>query len=125
MGFRDYWAAIRDRVDAGIDAWIPELANGLAHEQSLSIRRALKDGKRLRGTIVCLTCEALGGPIEEGIPRAVAIECIQAASLIHDDYVDKDTIRRHRPAIWTLEGCARPCCSRTSSSPRRLNRWRR
>jgi hypothetical protein len=34
----------------------------------------------------------------------VAIECIQAASLIHDDYVDADRIRRGRPALWTVAG---------------------
>jgi len=29
---------------------------------------------------------------------------LQAASLIHDDYVDQDRVRRDRPAIWTTEG---------------------
>jgi geranylgeranyl pyrophosphate synthase len=41
------------------------------------------------------------------IPRAVAIELIQAATLIHDDFVDQDTVRRNRPALWTQEGARR------------------
>jgi hypothetical protein len=47
---------------------------------------------------------ALGGRIEDAIPRVVAIECIHAASLIHDDYVDNDAVRRKRPAMWTVKG---------------------
>jgi hypothetical protein len=54
--------------------------------------------------LVCLVNQALGGKIAGALPRAVAIECIQAASLIHDDYVDNDVIRRKRPATWTVEG---------------------
>jgi len=37
----------------------------------------------------------------------VAIELIQMATLIHDDFVDQDTLRRNRPAAWTLEGARR------------------
>jgi len=48
--------------------------------------------------------DTLAGRIEDAILRAVAIECIQAASLVHDDYVDGDTRRRDRAATWTVEG---------------------
>ena len=41
------------------------------------------------------------------IPMAVAVELIQAASLIHDDFVDQDRYRRNSPALWTLEGARR------------------
>jgi hypothetical protein len=51
--------------------------------------------------------EALGGQLESTIPRAVAVELIQAATLIHDDFVDQDTLRRNKPAAWTLEGARR------------------
>ena len=34
----------------------------------------------------------------------MAIECVQAASLIHDDFIDGDTLRRDRPATWTVLG---------------------
>jgi hypothetical protein len=51
--------------------------------------------------------DALGGDPESAIPRAVAVELIQAATLIHDDFVDQDAFRRNRPAVWTLEGARR------------------
>ena len=45
--------------------------------------------------------------LSNSIPRAVVIEYIHAGTLIHDDYIDLDTVRRCRPAIWTLEGSIR------------------
>jgi hypothetical protein len=51
--------------------------------------------------------EVLGGTIESAAPRAVAVELIQAATLIHDDFVDPDRLRGIRPAAWTLEGARR------------------
>jgi geranylgeranyl pyrophosphate synthase len=46
--------------------------------------------------------EALGGSLEQALPHALAVELVQAASLVHDDFVDGDTMRRGRPATWTL-----------------------
>jgi len=46
----------------------------------------------------------LGGSVESAIPRAVAVEMIQAATLIHDDFIDLDRVRGDRPAVWTIEG---------------------
>jgi hypothetical protein len=37
----------------------------------------------------------------------VAVELIHAATLIHDDFVDQDRIRRRLPAVWTLAGARR------------------
>jgi hypothetical protein len=51
--------------------------------------------------------DTLGGVLESAIPRAVAVELIQTATLIHDDFVDQDTARRNRPAAWTLAGARR------------------
>ncbi len=105
--FLEYWSFVKPHLDEGCRQWIPELSRDLPLEQRESIYQTLEAGKRIRGCLVCLISEALVGKIEDAIPRAVAIECIQAASLIHDDYVDQDHIRRYRPATWTLEGSRR------------------
>lgn len=102
--FPAYWRAIKARLDRELARSIPGLFGDLAAGEIGAIRKILADGKRIRGCLVCLVSEALGGRIEDAIPRAVAIECVQAASLIHDDYVDQDTRRRNRPATWTVEG---------------------
>jgi len=62
------------------------------------------DGKCARGGLVMLVCEALGGQRRDALPRAVLIECVQAATLVHDDVVDGDAIRRGQPALWTALG---------------------
>ncbi|UCE11796.1 MAG: polyprenyl synthetase family protein [Candidatus Thorarchaeota archaeon] len=51
-------------------------------------------GKRLRSLLVVLSCEAVEGKIEDALPFAIATEFVQTASLIHDDIIDDDAVRR-------------------------------
>ena len=76
-------------------------------KQKTDLLETVGMGKKIRGCLSCLVNDALGGEPEGAIPGAVAIELIQAATLIHDDFVDQDTTRRSRPAAWTLEGARR------------------
>jgi geranylgeranyl diphosphate synthase type I len=61
-------------------------------------------GKALRPSITLLSAEAVGGPPEAAVPGAVALELIHNFSLIHDDLMDGDRERRHRPTVWALFG---------------------
>jgi geranylgeranyl pyrophosphate synthase len=56
-------------------------------------------GKRLRPILVLETCEVCGGGEQAAVPAAVAIECVHAFSLLHDDLpaMDDDDLRRGRP----------------------------
>ncbi|MFW9925255.1 MAG: polyprenyl synthetase family protein [Candidatus Thorarchaeota archaeon] len=54
----------------------------------------LAGGKRIRSLLLILCSEAVGGEFEETLPYAVATEFIQTASLIHDDIIDEDALRR-------------------------------
>jgi geranylgeranyl diphosphate synthase type I len=38
------------------------------------------------------------------VPAAVAVELVHNFSLLHDDVMDGDTERRHRPTAWTVFG---------------------
>ena len=51
-------------------------------------------GKRLRSLLVVLSCEAVGGDANKALPFAIATEFAQTASLIHDDVIDEDPMRR-------------------------------
>ena len=51
-------------------------------------------GKRLRSLLVLLACEAVEGDIDQVLPVAIATEFLQTASLIHDDIIDDDSVRR-------------------------------
>ena len=59
---------------------------------------ALGPGKRLRPQLVLLACEAVGGDWFHALPAAVAVECVHAFSLVHDDLpaMDDDDYRRGR-----------------------------
>ena len=56
-------------------------------------------GKRLRPTLVYLTGESLGAPLERLDAPAAAVELIHVYSLVHDDLpaMDDDDLRRGRP----------------------------
>lgn len=59
---------------------------------------ALSPGKRLRPLLVLSTCEAVGGDWRRALPAAIAVECVHAFSLVHDDLpaMDDDDYRRGR-----------------------------
>jgi geranylgeranyl diphosphate synthase type I len=61
-------------------------------------------GKRLRPLLCLLTCEAVGGQIEQVLPAAAAIELLHNFTLIHDDIEDHSATRRHRMTVWKLWG---------------------
>ncbi len=61
-------------------------------------------GKALRPTICLLACEAAGGDYRAALPAAAGVELIHNFSLVHDDIQDRDTERRHRPAVWSVWG---------------------
>ena len=59
---------------------------------------ALSPGKRLRPLLTLAACDALGGDWRCALPAAIAVECVHAFSLIHDDLpaLDDDDYRRGR-----------------------------
>jgi len=56
-------------------------------------------GKRLRPVIVLAACEAAGGNPEDALDAAVAVELLHTFTLVHDDIMDKDTLRRGKETI--------------------------
>jgi len=61
-------------------------------------------GKLLRPTLVLLGSYCAGGINELSLNAATAVELIHTASLIHDDLIDRDDIRRGVPTVHTLFG---------------------
>lgn len=61
-------------------------------------------GKGVRAALALLSASAAGGRLEDGIPGAVAIELVHNFSLLHDDVIDGDAERRHRPTVWVEFG---------------------
>lgn len=56
-------------------------------------------GKLLRPVLCLESALAAGGAVREALPFAAGIECIHVASLIHDDLLDQDALRRGRESL--------------------------
>ena len=61
-------------------------------------------GKGVRPALAVLSAEAVGADAALGVPGAVAVELVHNFSLIHDDVIDEDAERRHRPTVWHVFG---------------------
>ena len=61
-------------------------------------------GKSLRAALAMLSAKAAGADVRRCLPAAAAVELVHAFSLLHDDIMDGDRMRRHRPAAWTVFG---------------------
>ncbi len=61
-------------------------------------------GKAIRPTLVLLSAQAVGGVPAAAVPAAAAVELVHNFSLLHDDVLDGDLTRRHRPTAWSVFG---------------------
>jgi geranylgeranyl diphosphate synthase, type I len=61
-------------------------------------------GKAIRPTLVLLCSAVVGGSPREAVPAACAVELVHNFSLLHDDVMDGDLTRRHRPTAWSVFG---------------------
>ncbi|WP_433873160.1 polyprenyl synthetase family protein [Saccharopolyspora sp. CA-218241] len=66
----------------------------------------LAPGKLLRPMMLVASAEAVGGRDAAALPAAVAIEHLHVASLVHDDIIDGDDLRRGQPSVHARYGVA-------------------
>ncbi|WP_461863614.1 polyprenyl synthetase family protein [Thermococcus sp.] len=64
----------------------------------------LAGGKRVRPFVVLRAAEAVGGDPEKALYPAAAVELLHNYSLVHDDIMDMDELRRGRPTVHKLWG---------------------
>jgi geranylgeranyl diphosphate synthase type I len=111
-------AALLERARASVD---PELRAALVSLPGSMRRIALyhfgwehadgtpaagNAGKAIRPALVLASASALGGPPARtaAVRAATAVELVHNFTLLHDDVMDRDTTRRHRPTAWTVFG---------------------
>tara|TARA_B100001123_G_scaffold341468_1_gene387212 strand:- start:34 stop:1086 length:1053 start_codon:yes stop_codon:yes gene_type:complete len=63
-----------------------------------------RGGKRFRPALVLLSCEVMGGDINQAVRTAAAFEMFQSFALLHDDIEDDSEVRRGKPCIHKLHG---------------------
>ena len=61
-------------------------------------------GKRLRPFLTIKSCEAAGGKKKDAISFAAALEILHNFTLIHDDVMDHDKLRRGKPTVHATYG---------------------
>ena len=74
------------------------------HGQPEKAPKKATGGKAIRPTLVLLSAHAVGGVPTAATPAAVAVELVHNFSLLHDDVMDGDLTRRHRPTAWSVFG---------------------
>ncbi len=72
--------------------------------QEASIYLTKAGGKMLRPSLSLITAEAVGGKRDNALKAGSAIELIHTFSLIHDDIMDDDDMRRGMPSVHTVWG---------------------
>lgn len=98
------------KVDSLLASSIRESTNQSVLDMSNSLS-GLTSGKKLRPALVILSEKAASAgngngvrEMERLITLATAVELIHLASLIHDDILDKATVRRGKPSVNTVLG---------------------
>jgi geranylgeranyl pyrophosphate synthase len=61
-------------------------------------------GQMLRSRFAWRLAAAMGSKRSDVVRAAAAVELFHTASLIHDDVIDGDRVRRGRPALWVTHG---------------------
>jgi geranylgeranyl diphosphate synthase type II len=61
----------------------------------------LLGGKRTRPVLTLVATEIFGKDFKLALPAALAIEVFHNSSLVHDDIIDDDPIRRGKPTVHT------------------------
>ena len=96
----EYLATAARSIDTMIDRYFAgtsgELNKASAHLLSAG-------GKRLRPAVVMLSADAVSpGSSSDIMPAALALELTHTFTLIHDDIMDGDTLRRGVPTVHTV-----------------------
>ena len=61
---------------------------------------SIKGGKRFRPTLCLLVSDIFGGEKDDALTKAAIVEFIHSSTLVHDDVVDDDKVRRDMPSLW-------------------------
>lgn len=96
--FLAYLSEAKKQVDVELCRMLSSLKELRLHPQMEYA--ALSQGKRLRPVLVLMSGEAVGGNRAGLMPLALAFELIHTATLVHDDIIDGDLLRRGVPTLY-------------------------
>lgn len=101
------WELIQPSLRSALDRLDPGVRHLCGYHLGFWDERGEPDrprGKGVRGVLALASAQAAGAPVEVGLPAAAAVELVHNFSLLHDDLMDGDRTRRHRPTVWAVFG---------------------
>lgn len=106
MSFNDVIKSKLEETSKKVDGYIQSLLMTGEPKQLYDAARHLLDsgGKRIRPYILIKSCELVGGDPSHAIPFAAAVETLHNFTLIHDDIMDNDRLRRGSPTVHVKWG---------------------
>jgi geranylgeranyl diphosphate synthase type I len=104
--------ATRAQVDPVMESVITQMPGGLrlivgyhfGLWDKFGTRTTADAGKAIRPALVLASARLAGGSARDAVPAAVAVELVHNFTLLHDDVMDRDLVRRNRPTVWAEFG---------------------
>lgn len=104
LAYQTYLERTRREMDTEISSLIRKVANLRLNEKIVYVLQTR--GKLLRPTLVLLSGQSVGANKEPLKKLALAIELLHEATLVHDDILDNDGLRRDAIAVhakWSVK----------------------
>jgi geranylgeranyl diphosphate synthase type I len=99
VALADALAARRQQVYDCLQATVNRTSLQSLHLGDAVASYVQQPGKALRASIVLFSCGATGGEEVRAVPAAAAIELFHVWTLVHDDVIDRDDLRRGKPTV--------------------------
>ena len=114
-----FWSIILDRKNIEINPlletygeYIKKIDQALDKELALysesefiePLKYSLEGGKRIRPIILSLAAESIGKIDDNVLSASCAVEFLHMESIIHDDIIDKETVRRQKDPFHVKYG---------------------
>ncbi|MBR4117398.1 MAG: polyprenyl synthetase family protein, partial [Methanocorpusculum sp.] len=102
MELKEYLKQVAFKVDCEADEYSKAVETRLREAASHLLNAG---GKRLRPAMVMLSADAVRpGASEDVFEAALALEWLHTYTLVHDDIMDGDSLRRGEPTVHTVFG---------------------
>jgi geranylgeranyl diphosphate synthase type I len=98
----DAVSAFAARTDAVLKAFIDNHRAAPVHLHDAACAYLERPAKRLRPALLLMSCGAAGGDVNQALPAAAAVELFHTWTLVHDDVIDNDRVRRGSPTVHVL-----------------------
>ena len=95
--YSEYVKKINSALDTELDLYSKS-------EFKEPLKYALSEGKRIRPIILLLSSECVGKINDNTLALACAIEFLHTESIIHDDIIDNETVRRRKDPFYIKYG---------------------